>query len=114
MYQNTPYRNTYHLNNVQPERISIQSWKNNLGEQWIIVDLHGDNTVWEQTVPGFSYSYGKEEQRYWRKNSPEVFQPQHFAYNEAKLKLDTMEQDRVTRRLIPLSQVALNMVWRPE
>jgi hypothetical protein len=39
------------LNNVHTDRIAIQGWQRQQGlEQWVTVELHGDEAVFEETT----------------------------------------------------------------
>src|SRR5262249_50589317 len=41
----------FHLNNVHIDRLAIQGWQRQQGlEQWVTVDLHGDDIVFEDTT----------------------------------------------------------------
>ena len=41
----------FHLNNVHTDRIAIQEWQQQQGsEQWVTVELHGDDVVFEETT----------------------------------------------------------------
>jgi hypothetical protein len=40
-----------HLNNVHTDRIAIHRWQRQQGlEQWVTVELHGDDVVFEETT----------------------------------------------------------------
>ena len=41
----------FRLNNVHADRIAIQEWQQQQGlEQWVTVELHGDDVVFEETT----------------------------------------------------------------
>jgi hypothetical protein len=61
------YKNdVFHLNNVQTDRVKIQGWQNKLGDQWINVDLHGDDVVVEHTTEPMSDELAKMFGQQWQ------------------------------------------------
>jgi hypothetical protein len=81
--------NIYRLNNVHTDRLKFQGWQQRMGAylmQWITVELHGDDIVFEQTTkPLFD-----DVSNYTRV-------PHHYTYKQTELHLDTGDQDRVMR-----------------
>ncbi|HXW26716.1 MAG TPA: hypothetical protein VEK73_18385 [Xanthobacteraceae bacterium] len=93
-------QDTYRLNNVHVDRIKIQGWQQSsprLGVQhYVTVSLHGDETVVEHlTTPLVDDS--SEFMRLYRRDHPEAFTAQRERYKERELRLNTSDQDRVTR-----------------
>lgn len=92
-------KDVYHLNNVQTDRIRIQGWQRQQVwglEQWVSVELHGDDTVFEETTEP-PKDDGSDFMRQLRLTSPDMFTPHHYTYKERELHLTTNDQDRVTR-----------------
>jgi hypothetical protein len=89
----------YHLNNVQTDRIRIQGWKRQWPaylEQWIAVELNGDEVVFEKTTEP-PKDDGSSLTRELRAIHPDMFNPHHYTYKETELHLMTNDQDRVKR-----------------
>jgi uncharacterized protein len=89
----------YRLNNVHTDRITIQGWQRkwNWGlEQWIGVDLHGDDVVFEETRQG-ARDDGSEFMRKLHMEQPNWFESHHYTSKETELHLTTTDQDRVKR-----------------
>jgi hypothetical protein len=75
--------NVYRLNNVHVDRITIQGWEQKLAyrvDKWVMVALHGDDIVYEQTSEPTDGS-----------------KPQRYTFKETEIRLTTGDQDRVTR-----------------
>jgi hypothetical protein len=96
----------FHLNNVQVDRLQVQSWKatNAFGERhYVTVALHGDATVYEKTDAPLLVERSsdnanmKEFERLMRKSQPDAFKPSRTVSNERTLELATSEYDRVVR-----------------
>jgi hypothetical protein len=89
----------FRLNNVYSDRIKIQGWQKQwLGslEQTVTVELHGDGIVFEETVEPPNDD-GSELMRQMRLQSPNIFEPHHYAYTRHELYLSTKDQDGVKR-----------------
>jgi hypothetical protein len=89
----------FRLNNVYSDRIKIQGWQKQwLGslEQGVTVELHGDGIVFEETVEPPNDD-GSELMRQMRLQSPNIFEPHHYAYTRHELYLSTKDQDGVKR-----------------
>ena len=85
----------FHLNNVHIDRLAIQGWQRQQGlEQWVTVDLHGDDIVFEDTTEPLKDD-GSETIRQLRTAMPDLFTSRHNAYTEHELHLHTNNQDRV-------------------
>jgi hypothetical protein len=87
----------FRLNNVYTDRIKIQGWQKQwLGvpEQWITVELHGDDIIFEETVEP-PKDDGSELMREMRVQSPSMFEPHHYSYTQHDLYLATNDQDGV-------------------
>jgi hypothetical protein len=92
------YKNdVFHLNNVQTDRVKIQGRQNKLGDQWINVDLHGDDVVVEHTTEPMSDELAKMFGQQWQQTHPEAFQSHRENRKEYELRLTTGDLDRVTR-----------------
>jgi hypothetical protein len=92
-------KDVFRLNNVHTDRLAIQGWKRatNYGEErWVTVALHGDSTVYEHTEEPLKDD-GSEVARMMRQHFPNAFKVQHTTDKEHELRLDTADQDRVTR-----------------
>jgi hypothetical protein len=60
----------FYLNNVHTDRITIQEWQQKQGlEQWVTVELHGDDVVFEETTEPLKDD-GSETIRQLRAASP--------------------------------------------
>lgn len=94
---------TFHLNNVQTDRIFIREWKRMTmqgKEVYDTIELHGSSTVYEVTTPGMRESPGEENDPLWRmlrKDRPELFLPGHTALNQHEITVVTNEFDRLIR-----------------
>jgi hypothetical protein len=89
----------YRLNNVHIDRISIQGWQRQQPwglEQWVTVDLHGDEVVFEEDVAPMKDD-GSDAIGELRKLNPTIFKAQHFSSKEQQLHLSTSDLDRVKR-----------------
>ena len=89
----------YRLNNVHVDRIKVQGWQQQKPwglDQWVTVELHGDDIVFEETTDPMKDD-GSEFTRQLRVASPDMFKSHHNTYKEHELHLDTNDQDRVTR-----------------
>jgi len=85
----------FHLNNVHIDRLAIQGWQRQQGlEQWVTVDLYGDDIVFEDTTEPLKDD-GSETIRQLRTAMPDLFMPHHNTYTEHELHLRTNNQDRV-------------------
>jgi hypothetical protein len=85
----------FHLNNVHTDRITIQGWQRQQGlEQWVTVELHGDDMVFEETTEPLKDD-GSETIRQLRAAMPDAFASHHNTYKEHELHLTTNNQDRV-------------------
>jgi hypothetical protein len=85
----------FRLNNVYTDRITIQGWQQQQGlEQWVTVDLHGDDIVFEDTTEPLKDD-GSETIRQLRAAMPDLFTSHHNTYTEHELHLTTNNQDRV-------------------
>ena len=85
----------FHLNNVHTDRITIQGWQRQQGlEQWVTVELHGDDIVFEDTTEPLKDD-GSETIRLLRAAMPDAFTSHHNTYKEHELHLTTTNQDRV-------------------
>ena len=60
------------------------------------VNLHGDDVVFETTTKG-AYDDGSEMINQLKQKMPEIFKSHHNAFKEKELRLETDDQDRVTR-----------------
>jgi len=92
-------KDVFRLNNVHTDRIVIQGWQSKTAygvEHWVTVALHGDEVVYETTSEPVKDD-GSEFVRQLRQYHPESFKPQHATTKEHELRLDTADQDRVTR-----------------
>jgi hypothetical protein len=63
-------------------------------EQWVTVELHGDDVVFEETTEPLKDD-GSETIRQLRVATPDAFTPHHNTYKEHELHLTTNDQDRV-------------------
>jgi hypothetical protein len=89
----------FHLNNIHVDRIKVQGWQRQQPwglEQWVTVALHGDDIVFEETIPPLKDD-GSELVRLERQSNPDLFKSHHNTYKEHELHLGTNDQDRVTR-----------------
>jgi len=89
----------FRLNNVYTDRIKIQGQQRQwLGvlKQWVTVELHGDEIIFEETVEP-PKDDGSELIRQMQVESPEMFRPHHYAYTRYELYLPTNDQDGVKR-----------------
>jgi len=85
----------FRLNNVHTDRITIQGWQRQQGlEQWVTVELHGDDVVFEETTEPLKDD-GSETIRQLRAAMPDAFTSHHNIYKEHELHLTTSDQDRV-------------------
>jgi hypothetical protein len=85
----------FHLNNVHIDRLAIQGWQRQQGlEQWVTVELHGDDIVFEDTTEPLKDD-GSETIRLLRAAMPDAFTSHHNTYKEHELHLTTTNQDRV-------------------
>jgi hypothetical protein len=85
----------FRLNNVYADRIAIQGWQRQQGlEQWVTVELHGDDVVFEETTEPLKDD-GSETIRKLRAAKPDAFTSQHNTYKEHELHLTTNNEDRV-------------------
>jgi hypothetical protein len=85
----------FRLNNVHTDRITIQGWQRQQGlEQWVTVELHGDDVVFEETTEPLKDD-GSETIRQLRAAVPDAFTSHHNTYKEHELHLTTNDQDRV-------------------
>ena len=85
----------FHLNNVHTDRIAIQGWqRQQVLEQWVTVELHGDDVVFEETTEPLKDD-GSETVRKLRAAMPDAFTSHHNTYKEHELHLTTNNQDRV-------------------
>jgi hypothetical protein len=85
----------FRLNNVHTDRITVQGWQRQQGlEQWVTVELHGDDVVFEETTEPLKDD-GSETIRRLRAAMPHVFTSHHNTYKEHELHLTTNDQDRV-------------------
>ena len=85
----------FHLNNVYPDRLAIQGWQRQQGlEQWVTVELHGDDVVFEETTEPLKDD-GSQTIRKLRAAMPDAFTSRHNTYKEHELHLTTNNQDRV-------------------
>ena len=85
----------FRLNNVHTDRITIQGWQRQQGlEQWVTVELHGDDVVFEETTEPLEDD-GSETIRQLRVAMPDAFTSHHNTYKEHELHLNTNDQDRV-------------------
>jgi hypothetical protein len=91
--------NIFRLNNIHTDRIKIQSWQRNTTsgvEKWTDVSLHGDDTVYETTSKGATDD-GSEYTKQLKQKMPDLFKSHHYTAKEYNLRLETEDQDRVTR-----------------
>jgi hypothetical protein len=89
----------YHLNNVHIDRIKIEGWQRKWPtylEQWVTVELHGDEMVFEKTSEP-PKDDGSTFMRELRMANPDMFNPHHYTYKETDLHLMTSDQGRVKR-----------------
>ena len=85
----------FHLNNVHIDRLAIQGWQRQQGlEQWVTVELHGDDVVFEETTEPLKDD-GSQTIRKLRAAMPDAFTSHHNTYKEHELHLTTNNQDRV-------------------
>jgi hypothetical protein len=85
----------FHLNNVHIDRLAIQGWQRQQGlEQWVTVELHGDDVVFEETTESLKDD-GSETIRQLRAAMPDAFISHHNTYKEYELHLTTNNQERV-------------------
>ena len=85
----------FHLNEVHTDRIAIQGWQRQQGlEQWVTVELHGDDVVFEETTEPLKDD-GSETIRQLRAAMPDTFTSHHNTYKEHELHLTTNNQERV-------------------
>jgi hypothetical protein len=67
----------YRLNNVHTDRITIQGWQRQWPaylEQWVTVELHGDDVVFEKTTEP-QKNDGSETMRRLHAAMPDMFEP---------------------------------------
>ena len=84
-----------HLNNVHTDRIAIQEWQQQQGlEQWVTVELHGDDVVFEETTEPLKDD-GSETIRQLRAAMPDAFTSHHNTYKEHELHLTINNEERV-------------------
>jgi hypothetical protein len=67
----------FSLNNVYTDRMAIQGWQRQQGlEQWVTVELHGDDVVFEETTEPLKDG-GSETIRKLRAETPDAFTSHH-------------------------------------
>ena len=72
----------FRLNNVHTDRITVQGWQRQQGlEQWVTVELHGDDVVFEETTEPLKDD-ASETIRRLRAAMPDVFTSHHNTYKE--------------------------------
>ena len=72
----------FRLNNVHTDRITVQGWQRQQGlEQWVTVELHGDDVMFEETTEPLKDD-ASETIRRLRAAMPDVFTSQHNTYKE--------------------------------
>lgn len=90
---------TFYLNNVQTDRISIQNWKNKL-QQWATIELHGKDKVAEVYSPGIKFT-GSELDQAAMARDPNFFakrgRPSAAPKNDYTITVYTREQDRLLK-----------------
>jgi hypothetical protein len=92
----------YHLNNVQVDRITLQSWKSNNGvfgeRRYVTVDLHGSAPVYETTLPP-RMTIQPNDTTFTKDliKGSNLDTPKHIRSNEKTIELATSDQDRVKR-----------------
>jgi hypothetical protein len=88
----------FRLNNVYNDRINIRTFQPRRGDPtaWITLTLHGDETVFEQTIEP-PKDDASETMRQMRAAYPDFFKPRHYTYTEYELHLTTNNQDQVKR-----------------
>ena len=75
--------------------MTIQGWQRQQGlEQWVTVELHGDDVVFEETTEPLKDD-GSETIPQLRAAMPDAFTSYHNTYKEHELHLTTNNQDRV-------------------
>jgi hypothetical protein len=78
-----------------PTAFQSKGWQRQQGlEQWVTVELHGDDVVFEETTELLKDD-GSETIRQLRAAMPDVFTSHHNTYKEHELHLTTNNQDRV-------------------
>jgi hypothetical protein len=72
----------FRLNNVHTDRITVQGWQRQQGlEQWVTIELHGDDVVFEETTEPLKDD-ASEKIRRLRAAMPDVFTSHHNTYKE--------------------------------
>lgn len=88
----------FHLDRVETDRISLREFRNKLGDQWIVVELHGDKIV-VRTTPPANLAPGLDQESIdkIRQKAPHLFETSTTTYSDYPLRLETSEKDRVAR-----------------
>jgi hypothetical protein len=95
-------KDVFRLNNVHTDRLLFQPWHSRDGsQQWVVVELHGDATVYEHTTEPLKDD-GSEFMREMRRAVPNAFQSERLTYKEHQVRLDTADLDRVKRASVYL------------
>jgi len=90
---------TYFLNNIYVDRISVRNWSNKLGNFWATVDLHGKKKVFEQFTPAPVFT-GSESDRLSMSINPNYFaeaKARTSASTDYTLRVETRESDRLLK-----------------
>ena len=88
----------FRLNEVYSDRINFRASQPRVGDPrtWITLTLHGDKTVFEQTIEP-PKDDGSETMRQMRAQYRDLFKPRHYTYTEYELHLTTNDKDEVKR-----------------
>jgi hypothetical protein len=93
-------KDTFYLNNVHVDRLKIQGWKRTSFRSgtsyYVTVSLHSDDVVYEHTTRP-EVDDGSARTAEIKRAFPEAFTIQQEKHREKELRLDTADQDRVTR-----------------
>jgi hypothetical protein len=89
---------TYFLNNVYTDRISIEHWKNKLNSRWVTVAIHGKKKIIEHVSQPRKYT-GSEVDQMLLREDPNYFSSDRTstAVTDETLRVDTIESARVAK-----------------
>jgi hypothetical protein len=84
---------TYYLNNIYTDRISIESWKNKLNDRWVTIALHGKKKIIDH---GRKYS-GSETDQTMMRADPNYFSGGPTSVTDETLRISTTESNRIVK-----------------
>jgi hypothetical protein len=87
---------TFYFNNIYLDRATTRPMRNNLGREWVEVDLHGKDKIVEIYVEP-AKNDGSEIARNMAARYPDMFKPKWQSHTDYVLTVQTKEHDRLVR-----------------